>query len=271
LGDAACNDWLTFGPCLCSDPQIQREFADTLYEGGAPIFTQGLREDGILIAQVGEANTISSPSGEFSIDQNRLKFIDALVELGFKAVREYEESHNGFENPWEFIVAFKKFNSKSEWFASSADVDLQIRKRGMITVTGGSPFLYFDGATMESYRYPSKGSEVAFCRTHENAECMHGHGFDPERQNLPLSSLTVKQLSLGETAGRGVFAEIDIPESSYIGLDKLVPHIHMSSKTTSLALGWKTKMNLLHQHYRPAKALSSYTHGYGHFFSCHVR
>lgn len=257
--------------CFLSDPQIQKEFADTLYEGGASIFSQGLGESGILVAQVGEACTIRSPSGEFSIDKNRLKFIEMLAGLGFKSVRDYEESHNGFDSPWEFIVAFKDYSTKSGWFSSCAEIDLKIAKRAMITKSGQSPFLFFDGASMKSYRYPSKGSEVTFCRHIPNAtDCIRGHGFDPERTNLPLSSLTVKQSSLGKAAERGAFANIEIPQNSYVGLDKLVPCIHMSASTVDLVNRWDTKnLSWVHDFYY-GEELIIYTHGYGHYYSPHV-
>ncbi|KAL3918172.1 MAG: hypothetical protein SGILL_004365, partial [Bacillariaceae sp.] len=249
---------------------VQKEFADTLYEGGAPIFNQGLDESGILVAQVGEACTIGSPSAEFSVDKNRLKFIEMLVDIGFKSVRDYEESHNGFESPWEFIVAFKEYSSKSDWFASSAEIDLKMVKRGMRTKTGKSPFLFFDGPAMETYRYPSKGSEATFCRHAPNTtDCIHGQGFDPERLNLPLSTLFVNQSSLGKNAGRGVFATSDIPQHSYVGLDKLVPHIHMGTSTLDLITSWWRNMPLVYEYYW-GDDLFTYTHGYGHYYSPHV-
>jgi hypothetical protein len=229
-----------------------------------------LHESGILVAQVGEACTIDSPSDEFSVDKNRLKFIKMLVEVGFKSVRDYEESHNGFERPWEFIIAFKDYSSKADWFASSAEIDLKIMKRGMRTKNGESPLLFFDGATMASYRYPSKGSEVSFCRHAPNeTDCVNGQGFDPEMINLPLSSLEVKQSSLGKKAGRGVFAKTNIPHKSYVGLDKLVPHIHMGTSTVNLIAAWGTKTPWVYEYYG-GEELQIYTQGYGHYFSPHV-
>ena len=241
-----------------------------MYEGGAPIFNQGLEDTGILVAQVGEACTIRSPSDEFSIDKNRLKFIQMLVDIGFESVRDYEESHNGFESPWEFIVAFKAYSTKSDWFASSAEIDLKMAKRGMRTKTGDSPFFFFDGATMQTYHFPSKGSEATFCRHAPNVtDCKAGHGFDPTRMNLPLSALFVNQSSLGENAGRGVFARMDIPLHSYVGLDKLVPHIQMGVHTLDLISSWEKYMPVVHEFYF-SEDLYIYTHGYGHYYSPNV-
>lgn len=87
-------------------------------------------------------------------------------------------------------------------------IDLKMHQRGMLKKSRGSPFHHFDGVTMQSYRYPSKGSEVAFCRPHPDVEdCKNGHGFELERHDIPLTSLEVKISSLGENVGLGVFAK----------------------------------------------------------------
>lgn len=50
-----------------------------------------MSEDGIFVAQMGEAPGIFDPSEEHSISRNRVKFIQRLTELGFETVRDYEE------------------------------------------------------------------------------------------------------------------------------------------------------------------------------------
>jgi hypothetical protein len=75
------------------DPQVQVEFVDALYDGG-PFLTslpKGLREDGILIAQVGEAAKMEAPAEERSWHRNRVKFIKTLIDNSFESVRDYEE------------------------------------------------------------------------------------------------------------------------------------------------------------------------------------
>ena len=222
-----------------------------------------------MVAQVGEANSISSPSGEYSIDRNRIKFIETLVSLGFPTVRDYEENHSGFEKPWEFVAAFKDFDYKVDWYAHSAIIDLKIQQRGMMTTTGGSPFIHFDGATMKSYRYPSKGSEVAFCRFNPTVtDCANGHGFDPERHDVTLSALEVKPSSIGEKAGRGVFAKRDIPKNSYIGLGTLIPTIYINPYAFDITTEWN-KIPWVYSNYH-GKDLETYTNVFGHFFSNQV-
>jgi hypothetical protein len=253
-----------------SDPQVQKEFVDALYDGGPFVrsLPNALTKNGILVAQVGQANGISTASEEFSIDRNRMKLIQTLVSLGFASIQVYLESHGGFERPWQFVVALKAFDSRAEWFANSALVDIKIQQRGGRANKGASSFRYFDGATMQSYQYPSKGNEVVFCRVYPDAEdCVNGHGFDPERLNVPLTALEVKPSSLGEKAGRGVFAKVDIPRDSYVGLEKLIPAIYMSPHTVQLTTGWE-RVDEVYDHYG-GENLEIYSHGYGHYFSHH--
>lgn len=105
----------------------------------------------------------------------------------------------------------------------------------MPTVDGESPFLYFDGATMTSFRYPTKNVETVYCRRDPLPEsCKGGHGYDVERQNIPATSLEVKPSSSHD--GLGVFAKSDIPEHSYTGLEKLVHSLYVAPATYNLAL-----------------------------------
>lgn len=75
------------------DPQVQVDIVEALYDGG-PFLTSlpnSLRDDGILIAQVGEAAKMEAPAEERSWHRNRVKFIKTLIATSFESVREYEE------------------------------------------------------------------------------------------------------------------------------------------------------------------------------------
>jgi hypothetical protein len=166
-----------------------------------------------------------------------LKFIENLVGLGVKTVRDYEESHSGFFSPWGFVVAFKESSTISEWFCNSAEIDLKIRKRSMDAVLGESLFHHFDGATMESFRFPSKGSEVSFCRNHPSSrDCVEGYGLDAQRFPLPLTSSeheTINRQYSGLVARE--FANTDDDLTSCIGR-KEVPTVAMGFRTVALIL-----------------------------------
>lgn len=250
------------------DPQIQKEFVNALYDGGPFLrsLPKALNEHGILISQVGQANSIGSPSGEFSVDRNRIKFIKTLVSLGFPTVRDYEESHSLFGAPWQFIAAFKDLDYKVDWYADSAIIDLKMHQRGMITTSGGSPFFHFDGATMKSYRYPTKGSEVAFCRFNPTVtDCVNGHGFDPEKEEIAISSLEIKPSAMGEKAGRGIFTKLDIAKDSFIGLGDLVSNVYINPYAFEI-LDDMNKIPWVYSDYY-GKKLETYTVDYGQFVS----
>ena len=144
---------------------------------------------------------------------------------------------------------------------------MKIRKRLLPTKVGDSPVLSFDGATMLSYMHPSKASEVVFCLRVPKA-CEPDYRFDPAIVNLPLNeTLEVKQSSLGEKAGRGVFAKQDIPVRSYVGLQSIVHPVYMSPSTYTLigAMGSHKIASLSY-----GEVVFVYSYAYGHSFSWHV-
>jgi hypothetical protein len=259
-----------------------------------------LSTQGVFVAAAGEAPALDSPPEEYSKQQFKDRFVDALVDIGFESVRDYEEvrtegvwkqtfvsvvqivahsitplcvrtkSHGGYELPWQFILAFKSFDTRVDWFSNEASVNLEIRKRATPTTSGGSPFLFFDGATQQSVMYPSRASETVFCRQEETPEkCEGGHGFDPEWPNLSIAfALEVKESSIGEFDGRGLFAKNDIPAPSYVGLDQLVHPLYFYPSCyevlDEMAQHWAFKRNL-------GKTRLLHNAHYGHIFSHHVR
>jgi hypothetical protein len=77
----------------CRDPQNQIDFVDALYSDGPFLRSlfDALQPNGIVTAQVGQAASLSDPPEDYSINKNRLKFIQSLISLGFETVRSYEE------------------------------------------------------------------------------------------------------------------------------------------------------------------------------------
>jgi hypothetical protein len=112
----------------------------------------------------------------------------------------------------------------------------------MPTVDGNSPFLYFDGATMNEHKYPPKNVEVAWCRRVPSPDgCDNaGHGFDQERQNIPITALAVveqqqqqqqdsneKSTDESTVPALSLVSTSDIPLASYVGLEKMVHPVAM--------------------------------------------
>lgn len=90
---------------------------------------------------------------------------------------------------------------------------------------------------MESYVFPARASESVFCRDAINStSCVSEHGFDPERENMPLSVLELRPNKSEEKTRHSVFATHDIPQLSYIGLEEFVHMVHLSPKPYELAM-----------------------------------
>lgn len=257
------------------DPQVQKDYVNALYNSSDFLraLPNALSNNGIFVAQVGEDAGLLDPAEVLSLDVNRVRFKESLVLLGFEVVRDYtDRGYSGFEKPWQFVVAFKDGGAKAEWFSNAGLVDLKIHKRALSTIEGTTPFTFFDGPTMQMFYYPSKQSERVFCLHNiEVNDCVSGHGFEPLRQNLRSTDiLEVRSSTLGEHAGRGVFAKVDIPQSSYVGLDKLIPIIHGSAKTYKLMTSWYYRIPWVCE-FSWGEILEAYADGYGHIFAHNVR
>ena len=183
----------------------------------------------------------------------------------------FAQSHCGFSYPWEYIIAFKKFHTKAYWYTNEAEINIQMRRRSMQAVDGSTPFHYFDGASMMSYLYPSKTSEIVYCRQIPRPKgCESGHGFELAREDIPIDALEVGSSSIGEKAGRGVFATRDIRAKSYMGLKSIVHQaIHASPSSYALINEWyRPKRHWTYYDYG-GECLVSFIHGYGHLSNRH--
>jgi hypothetical protein len=216
---------------------------------------------------------MTNPSETQSRDKNRITFVQTLATLGIESTVEYTEAHCGFGSPWTFLVSFKSAESEERWVTSEAQVNLEMQKRSTRRKDGGLPFDYFDGATMVSYHHTGKASATVFCRRDPVPDGCDGgcgggcgyynHGFDPERENVPVSSLYVSNSLVGENGGRGVFALVDIPANSYIGLESMVNPIEFEASTHPLIENMAETNSLL-EHFHSG-SLYAFLHGYGYY------
>ena len=127
-------------------------------------------------------------------------------------------------DPVSIVVAFQSDLSLASWFSSEARENLKIQKRIVRLSNDNFALQFFDSATKKQFQYPSKASEVVYCRQqNEPMGCMHdengGRGLNLKWPNYRLSDVEVKRSGVGENAGRGVFAKVDIPAWSYVGLE----------------------------------------------------
>ena len=75
------------------DPNVKTTFAVDLYTNDECIESlyNGLTESGILVVQLGEANSVFSPADEVGQYENRAIMMEKLEEVGFKSMHVYGE------------------------------------------------------------------------------------------------------------------------------------------------------------------------------------
>jgi hypothetical protein len=245
------------------------DFSDTLYSNVAlsTAMRNALTDEGVLVSQVGISEVTTEAPWPFTPHGKELgKMVSAFRQVGFAAMKGYQEMHGQFRSPWSFMVAFLNHDSKLFWYANQAQFDLALQARAVSTISGKGPFEYFDGATMMSYQYPSKLAENVFCRDLNAPEhCNTLRGFDPFSPNIPLSSLEIKPSQI-PNAGRGVFVKESFPKGTYLVLEAAVDTIWVMPSTYDWASGMANGgvASDLWQSFEP------YCHGYGYatdFFS----
>lgn len=218
-----------------SDPDSGSDYSDNVYmnQDFTRALSSALKDDGVLVAQVGEAVKIQSPGLHLTSKSGERIFTTNLIANGFEAYETYEEAHGGFMSSWSFIIVFKSLTD-NYWNANQAEIDATLRKRAMQTVDGSSPFRYYDGATHMGYQYPSRVREQVFCRDDPTPPlCIEGHGFNPDRPNAPISTFEVKNSTI-QYAGRGVFTTKDIAKGSYLAVDESIYDMFIKSTSTDL-------------------------------------
>lgn len=90
---------------------------------------------------------------------------------------------------------------------------------------------------MVSYQVPHRMVEAVFCRRQPTPEaCLEQYNFDPEVPNVPSSSFEVKQSAVGDNAGRGVFAKVDIQANTYLAAETGVQDVEFMPSTVDLIL-----------------------------------
>jgi len=180
-------------------------------------FANALGDEGLLVAQVGS-----------EYDDATRRFMEVLAEEGFESIVAFGEA----SNRKSFLLAVSNRDARVNWFKNEAEVQLAARNRILPTKSGKEGPLFFDGASMMHYQFPSRVIETAWCREQSHA-CEGGHGFDPLVPNVPVSLFEVKPSSI-TNGGRGVFSKRFIPKGSIVGLEECVHGMHAYSTTYEL-------------------------------------
>ncbi len=98
---------------------------------------------------------------------------------------------------------------------AAAEIEIELHRRVHRTRSGRPALSFFDGPTMVGYQVPHKAFETVYCRSEvEPWECGEYRGIDPSYANVPISHLEARKSTVGDFAGRELFAAKDIPMHS---------------------------------------------------------
>ena len=213
------------------------------------VWSQALGDSGILVSQWGMAESFHEMT----------HFLEDLDDKGFKSVVSFEESHGRLDRSWIFVVALKDWETRSNWWRNSAEVDFQIYQRTVRTTTSELPLQFFDGATMMKYQTPSRQLENAWCQKYPH-NCKRGHGFDPDTVHVPVSMFEVKTSVIAK-GGRGVFAKQFISKGSVVALDDCVHGMFVHSTSLEVMEDTYASYGDVSQFW--STVLDGYLDGYG--------
>ena len=229
------------------------EFLEAIYNG--------MTENGVIVMQLGESPGYADPADTLSRDEKRAGITRLLEEVGFESIHVYEESHSAFGYPWSYLVAFKAFENRVNWYLTEPEIEVNIHTRILPTKDGESSLHYFDGATMASYQIPHKAFETVFCREDPMPKECKYRGYDPDEDSIPVTAVEVKESG---NKGFGLFATQDIPRQSMLGAAEATSSVKLSPTTTAMTqtLGYR---------YPGAKKLLDSFLGYMYFYGFESR
>jgi len=218
------------------DPQDNVPFADVLYNNQEFLTSlyNALNDDGMIVLQLGMAPTLRDPPESFSRDSRRDMLANSLAEVGFKSLHMYEEGACGFEDPWTFLVAMKDSTHTANWLRSVAELDYQIYARTFLTHSGTPALKFFDSSTMKRYQLPTKGHEVVYCRKDPVPNSCNAFNIKTGTLDYPISNFEVKESTVGNDGGRGVFTKVDIKEGSMLAMADNLKYVHIPSSTVQV-------------------------------------
>mmetsp|Transcript_12306 Transcript_12306/g.18875 ORF Transcript_12306/g.18875 Transcript_12306/m.18875 type:complete len:550 (+) Transcript_12306:162-1811(+) len=173
-----------------------------------------LEDKGILVLNFDKTTTHTGQ------DLGYLEVTDEMEKIGYESIHLYEDDINDFGTRREFLVAFKAFASRADWYSNESEIHIRLHRR-----INNSDLNFFDAPTMLKYQIPSKAIETAYCQGQggdnvRKEDCKKFRGLNPQLSNMPISDFSVGQSGMGEHSGRGLFATKDIKEGQAIGLEK---------------------------------------------------
>jgi len=218
------------------DPDELVEIVGSLYKNNVFIesLANALTEDGVFVVQIGESEELDDPPDEIGTSIDTAHMMEAL-EKNFESMHEYDEGHSHFNAPWSYLVCFKNSKSRANWYRNAPEIQIDLHQRLYGTESGKPALLFFDAPTMISYQFPSKAKESTYCRKIDKPqECNEFIGFDSKLVTIPISHVEARKSTVGEFAGRGLFASQDIPKGATLDVDGSVKAFHVLPSTWSV-------------------------------------
>ena len=160
--------------------------------------------------------------------------INDLKDAGFESIHTYDDNGKSqFMDPWAFLTCFKDSKSRSRWYRSVPQLEIELHQRLFRTKSGKPTLRFFDAPTMIGYQIPTKAQETTFCRSGDIEECDEyiGYNFTP---NVISNGETRKSIVSGKYGGRGLFAVRDIPKYSLMSMNMSVHSFHVLPSTWSV-------------------------------------
>jgi hypothetical protein len=219
------------------DPNTSVEIAGGLYNDTSFLdaLFRGLTDEGVFSVQLGKSKMSADPADDIGRFRDEALMIQGLEQSGFRSIHTYDEAHSRFYMPWSYLVAFKAYKTRAAWYRTAPEIDIELRRRIQKTKSGRPALRYFDAATMLRYQFPSKATEITYCRRGRLPyECDELRGFYEDDAVLPASDyLHVTKSKYGGQTGRGIFAARDIPKDALLAVDEHVKAFHFLPLTWS--------------------------------------
>ena len=181
-----------------------------------------------------------------------------------------------------YVILFADDRAQAHWHVNEAVWNRRIRTGIRIDETrkGGDydnddvvDWMVVDSALLLPLMYPTKQSEVEFCRSFSptRRECQPGGGtgIDLTKSTIPISDLEVQKSQQGNFAGRGLYTKVDILPNTLIGADQ--PMVVLEWPSTEILNDFRRGEETNSIYERLVDSLYSYIDGYGVVHEWQVR
>jgi hypothetical protein len=206
---------------------------------------------------------------------------------------ESQRQHHHYHDPQQeqrlrqqqlrnYVLLFADDRAQAHWHVNEAVWNRRIRTGIRIDETrkGGDnddddvvDWMVVDSALLLPLMYPTKQSEVEFCRSFSPSrrECQPGGGtgIDLTKSTIPISDLEVQKSQQGSYAGRGLYTKVDILPNTLIGADQ--PMVVLEWPSTEILNDFRRGEETNSIYERLVDSLYSYIDGYGVVHEWQVR